>query len=123
MAFAMSAIIIGAIVAPVAALIVRRRQNAVTAADEIIVRITGPTADSLAGELTEATRSIEVITRLLDEAIEHDSLGRLLASHVESTIGVAHLAGRDLSLDRLIEEADHRLISAKQSAKGSIVTE
>ena len=84
MALALSAIIIGAIVVPVTSLIVTRRQNAVTAADEIIVRITGRTADSLAGELTEATRSIEVITLLLDEAIEHDTVGRLLASHVES---------------------------------------
>lgn len=76
-----------------------------------------------------------LLVRDLSEADTHALLGRVQAQLVESwqqddrtealgvTIGVAHLAGRDVSLEDLIEEADDRLISAKQSAKGSIVAE
>ncbi len=83
-ALAMTAIVIGAVVAPVAALIVTRQRNTVVAADEIVVRITGRTVDLLADELSDASRTIEVISLLLDGAIEEGSVGTLLGSQVRT---------------------------------------
>jgi diguanylate cyclase (GGDEF)-like protein len=80
----MTAIVIGAVVAPVATLVVTRQRNAVVAADEIVVRISGRTADLLADELSDASRTIEVISLLLDGAIEEGSVGTLLGSQVRS---------------------------------------
>ena len=83
-AVAMTAIVIGAVVAPVATLVITRQRNTVVAADEIVVRITGRTVDLLADELSDTSRTIELISLLLDGAIEDGSVGTLLGSQVRT---------------------------------------
>lgn len=83
-ALAMATIIVGAVAAPVATIVMTRQQNAVETADEIVVSISARTADLLASELIDATRTIEVVSLLLDDALEDDSVATLLAAQVRS---------------------------------------
>lgn len=84
-AFALSAILVGAVAAPVVTLVLTRERNAVTVADEIVERIGERTSDLVDGELVTATQSVDLLSRLVgSDTSDGRAIDRILAAQVEA---------------------------------------
>jgi len=124
-ALAMGAIIVGALAAPVATIVVTRQHSAIAAADEVVARISERTSDLLEHELTDAERTIEVISLLLESAIAEDSVAQLLESHMRTVpqLSGAYVGLPDGSFTFVRRDADHLTLKQIAVAPDRVVTE